>query len=49
MAVSEFRAGAGGFKRCVAAFTQAREAQTHKHPKKPFVRSWESGEDEVAG
>lgn len=33
----------------MATFTQAREAQTHKHPKKPLVRSWESGEDEVAG
>lgn len=33
----------GGLKRCVAAFTQAWEAQTRKHPKKPEVRSWRVG------
>lgn len=37
----------------MAAFTQAREAQTLKHQKKPLVRSWQSGGgwggDEVAG
>lgn len=36
-----------GFNRCVAAFTQAREAQTHKHQKTSLVRIWESREDKL--
>lgn len=35
--------------RCMAAFTRAQEAQFHKRPKKPLVRSWESAEDRVDG
>lgn len=37
-------------KRCVVAFTQAREAQRlASTPKKPLVRSWESGRGGVCG
>lgn len=46
LSVSEFRSRKG-FNRCVAAITQAREAQTHKHPKKSLVRIWESREDKM--
>lgn len=41
--------GVVGFNRCVAAFTRAREAQFHKHPQKPLVRSWENAEERVDG
>lgn len=35
--------------RCMAAFTREQEAQFHKRPKKPLVRSCESAEDSVDG